>query len=346
MNKESIIVTIDSIKDIDKITSDTKYINISIDKVGSDVIDYFLINGKDYLYSDSVNGINGFIYVDYDMFKSSEKIIDNIIDSMPSNLSNLEKIRYIYIYLGKILSSDINTMEDKNEVISFNNISTINNIWGSINRNKTSNIVISKILMYICNRISIKSEIINTSVNDIGNKIWIDDKEFIIVNLFNDLPYIQGGFSFRYFDKYNSDKKMDKKLGYIDSEYTDYYLSKSLSDINSLDGNVVEVILSLTEKIIDINNMGTMELYYIYKNIFNEYLPNYDVRINNFYVNDGMEKKHFIVINYGDEYFSFNYSTNSFIKIKYEDIYKRIESNIIGLYFDEDFIKDKKEVLV
>ena len=46
MNKESIIVTIDSIKDIDKITSDTKYINISIDKVGSDVIDYFLINGK------------------------------------------------------------------------------------------------------------------------------------------------------------------------------------------------------------------------------------------------------------------------------------------------------------
>lgn len=346
MNKESIIVTIDSIKDIEKIISDTKYINISVDKVGSDVLDYFLINGKDYLYSDSVNGINGFIYVDYDMFMSSEKIIDTIIDNMPSNLSNIEKIRYIYIYLGKILCSDINIMEDKNEVISFSNISTINNIWGSINKRKTSNISVSKILLYLCNRIGIKSEIINTSVNSIGNKIYVDDKEFIVVNLFNDLPYIQGGFSLRYFDKYNVNKKMDKKLGYIKDEYTDYYLNKTLSDINFLDDNVVEVILSLTEKIINAQDMGTMELYTIYSNIFSEYLPNYDVRINNFYVNDGMEKKHFIVINYGDEYYSFNYNTNSFINVKYEDIYKNIESNLIGLYCDEDFIKDKKEVLI
>ena len=346
MNKGSIIVTIKDIKDIDKIDKDTKYINLCIDDVNMEVIDHFLMGGKDYLYGDSINGINGFIYVDYDMFKSSEKIIDTIIDSMPNNLSSLEKIRYIYIYLGKILCSDINTMEDKNETVSFSNISTINNIWGSISKRKTSNIVISKILMYICNRIGIKSEIVNTSVNDIGNKIYIDDKEFIIVNLFNDLPYIQGGFSFRYFDKYNVDKKIDKKLRYIDGEYTDYYLSKSLSDINSLDGNVVEIILSLTAKILNIESIGTMELYYIYKNIFNEYLPNYDVRINNFYVNDGIEKKHFIVINYGDEYFSFNYSTNSFIKIKYEDIYNKIENNLIGLYFDEDFIREKKEVLV
>ena len=146
MNKGSIIVNINSVKDIEKINKDTKYLNISIDNVDIDVIDYFLVNGKDYLYSDNINNINGYIYVNYDMFVGSEKVIDNIIKNMPCNLSNIEKIRYVYIYLGKILSSDINTIEDKNEVISFSNISTINNIWGSINKGKTNGITISKIL--------------------------------------------------------------------------------------------------------------------------------------------------------------------------------------------------------
>ena len=71
--------------------------------------------------------------------KGKKLAIDNIIQSMPSNLSNIEKIRYIYIYLGKMLCSDINIMEDKNEIISFSNISTINNIWGSIIRRRRIN---------------------------------------------------------------------------------------------------------------------------------------------------------------------------------------------------------------
>ena len=346
MNKESIIVNIESIKDIEKIGKDTKYINLSIDKVGSDVVDYFLVNGGNYLYSDSVNNVNGFIYVDYDIFVSSEKIIDNIIDSMPSNLSVIEKIRYIYIYLGKILSSDININEDKNERVSFSNISTINNIWGSINKRKTNSLVISKIFMYVCNRIGIKSELVNSSVNNIGNKVYLDKNNYIIVNLFNDLPYIQGGFILKYFDKYCEDKKMDKKLGYISEEYTDYYLSKTLSKINYLDDNVVDIILSLTEKIIDIESIGTMELSKIYKDIFDKYLPNYDVRINNFYVVDNIEKKHFIVINYGEDYYSYNYNKKCFMNIKYEDIYNNLEKHLIGIYNDENFIRDRKEVRI
>lgn len=346
MNKGSIIVNINSIKDIEKINKDTKYINISIDNVDIGVIDYFLVNGKDYLYSDSINNINGYIYVDYDMFVGSEKVINNVIDSMPSNLSNIEKIRYVYIYLGKILSSDINTIEDKNEVISFSNISTINNIWGSINKGKTNDITVSKIFMYILNRIGIKSELINSSVNCIGNKIYLEDNKFIVVNLFNDLAYIQGGFCLRFFDKYNSDKRMDKKLGYISDEYTDYYLNKTLSDIDLLESNVVEIILSLTEKIIDIDSIGTLELSKIYSDIFDKYLPNYDVRINNFYVIDNSNKKHFIVINYGEEYYSYNYNKKCFMKVKYEDIYKNLENHLIGLYNDENFIKDRKEVRV
>mgnify|MGYP006916255911 CR=1 FL=1 len=346
MNKGNIIVTINNAKDIEKVGVDTKYVNLSIDNIDMAVIDYFLLNGKDYLYSDNINNINGFIYVNYNTFFNSEKVIDNIIDSMPTNLEIIEKIKYLYVSLGKVLSKDINTIEDKNEVVSFSNISTINNIWGSISKRKTSDIAISKILLYLCSRIGIKSELINSSFNNnIGNKIYIDDNNYIIVNLYNDLPYIQGGFILKHFDKYGNDKKIDKKIGYIDNEYTDYYLSNALSNINYLDSNVLNTVLSLTEKIINIDSIGPLELSIVYKNIFDEYLPNYDVRINNFYVNDN-GKEHFIVINYGEEYYSYNYNKHAFIKVKYEDIYKNLEEHLIGLYYDEDFIISKKDVVL
>ncbi len=345
MNKGSIIVNINSIKDIEKINKDTKYINISIDNVDIDVIDYFLVNGKDYLYSDSINNINGFIYVDYNTFVSSEKVIDNVIDSMPSNFSNIEKIRYVYIYLGKILSSDINTLEDKNEVVSFSNISTINNIWGSINKGKTNDITVSKIFMYILSRIGIKSEIVSSTINSIGNKIYLDDNNYIVVNLFNDLALIQGKFVTRYFDKYNNDKKLDIKIRYIKDEYMDYYLNNLLEDISYLDSDVIKKILNVIEMTIDIRKIGTLELGSILKKVFNEYLPNYDVKINNFYVGNNGLKEHFIVVNYGEEYYSFNYSKNTFMLISYDEIYSNMENRLIGLYDDEDF-KIKEESLV
>ena len=346
MNKESIIVTLNSIKDINKISKDTKYINLCIDNVDMELINYLISDGNDYLYSDCVNNINGFVYTDYDMFKDSEKVIDGIINSINDEYSIIEKIRYVYIYLGKILSRDINVNMDKNEIVSFSNISTINNIWGCINKRKCTDISISKLFMYILSRIGIKSELVNSGVNSIGNKVYLDDDNFIIVNLFNDLSFIQGGFITKYFDKYNNDKKLDKNINYISGEYTDYYIDKALSNIDYLNGDVVSVILSLTEKIIDIKNIGSYELAMIYSNLFETYLPNYDVRINNFYVNGESGKEHFIVINYGDNYYSFNYSKNSFISVSYDELYKNIKNNLIGLYSDEDFVIDEKEVLV
>ena len=41
-----------------------------------------------------------------------------------------------------------------------------------------------------------------------------------------------------------------------------------------------------------------------------------------------------------------NYSINNFIKVRYEDIYKNIENKKIGLYVDEDFIRNRKEVIL
>ena len=215
MNNTNVIVSVNTMNDISNINNNTKYINLSIDSFNSDVINYFLEYGKGYSYTDTINNKNGFIYATYSMFKNSENIINGIINNIPSNLSNIEKVRYLYIALGKILSADINTMDNKNEKISFSSVSVINNIWGSITSGKTTSACISKLLMYLCSRIGIKSELINSDINgNIGNKIYVDDS-FLIVDLYNDLYNIQGGFSTKYFDKYNDNKDIDRIVNEI-----------------------------------------------------------------------------------------------------------------------------------
>ena len=67
-----------------------------------------------------------------------------------------------------------NSMDNKNEKISFSSVSVINNIWGSITSGKTTSACISKLLMYLCSRIGIKSELINSDINgNIGNISYV-----------------------------------------------------------------------------------------------------------------------------------------------------------------------------
>lgn len=347
MNGTDVIVNIKSIKDIDNITENTKYINISVDDVNIEVIDYFLLNGMNYSYSDTINGRNGFIYASYDMFSYGESIIDNIIDSMPSNLSKLEIIRYIYISLGKIFISDINVMDNKNETVSFDKISTINNIWGAISKGKVLDVVTSKIFMYVCSRIGIKCELISASIKgNVANKVYLDDS-FLIVDLFNDLYNIQGGFSTDYFDKYNDDKVMDKKIGYINEEYTNYYISEIFRNIDYTKKDILYEILSLTSKVLNINDIGPYELFKIYRGIFDKYVPNYDIKINNLFVCSRFDdKEHFTIFSYNDEYYGFNYSKRCFIKVDDSVLYNNIMNRRIGVYDDEDFKLSEKRVVL
>ena len=42
-------------KDIENITDNTKYINLSINNVDVNVIDYFLLHGQNYMYTDTID---------------------------------------------------------------------------------------------------------------------------------------------------------------------------------------------------------------------------------------------------------------------------------------------------
>ena len=55
MNSTDVIVSINSMKDIENITDNTKYINLSINNVDVNVIDYFLLHGQNYMYTDTID---------------------------------------------------------------------------------------------------------------------------------------------------------------------------------------------------------------------------------------------------------------------------------------------------
>ena len=58
----------EDIKELNK-TPSVKYVNIDITNPNLDVIYYLIENGKDYSYSDLLDGQNGYIYVSYEIFK-------------------------------------------------------------------------------------------------------------------------------------------------------------------------------------------------------------------------------------------------------------------------------------
>lgn len=347
MNDTSVIVSVNTMDDISGISSNTKYVNISIDCFDKNVIDYFLENGNGYSYTDSINNKNGFIYATYNMFKYGEGIINNIIDNMPNDLTDLEKVRYLYIHLGKILNADINTMDSKNEKVSFSSVSVINNIWGSITSGKATSASISKILMYLCSRIGIKSELINSDINgNIGNKIYVGDT-FLVVDLYNDLYNIQGNFITKYFDKYNDNINIDKKIFYIKNKYTNDVIDMKLKNLDYSKEDMLTNILDIINNNIDINNVGTMELSKICMDVFDKYCPNYDIRINNlFLIESSDNREHFIVISYNNNFYSYNYNKMCFVKMNYDVISNNIKNNKIGIYENEKLFGNESRVVL
>lgn len=333
-NKSSLIVQISDISDLDKITKNTKYINLDITNLNYDIIKYFIENGSQYLYSDKIEDSRGYSYASYEDFTRAEQIIEAIYMDMPNNLTKIETARYLYIKLAKYVSFDINSDYEKNTLYDLNLISKVNNLWSSLALGSITDKSISKIYYYLCRRLSINNTIvIDENSKELQNKITIDS-QVLIVNLYKDLPYIKANMQTRYFATYNEDIALDKKIKYLKSKYNDYFIDKELKNVDYTQEDCIKVILSKTQKIINISNISPVELSIIYNTIFDKYCPNYQIKINNLFLNNH-GKFHFIMISYNDSHYSYNYRKKTFVKVNSSDIINSISIGKIGLYSNE-----------
>ena len=336
-DREQLVFNIKTEEDLSKLddNKDIKYINIDITTPNKKVIDYLIKNGQNLLYTETINDNIGYIYVDYEMFKNGQKIVDEITKSIPTNLTKIELAKWLYIKLGSFISYDINTIPEKNEVLNLSAISTINNIWGSLSTGKGTNHTFTKLYYYLCKLNEIDCKLIK--INEYGyqkNIIKVDSTE-IITDITNDLPYIQGKYKTRFFGSYNDDINLDRNIGYT-NEYSEKELEKIVKTLDYNNDNFFKELLLKTQGIINVKNIGPIELGIIYNDIFNKYCPSQDISINNLYIKNQNHKEHFILITQGNNHYSFNYNKKSFVEIPEEQLLKNIDTGKIGIYDNEN----------
>ena len=328
------IKTMDDIKQL-KNNPAIKYINLDIMNPNLEVIYYLLEHGEKYSYSDLSEEIKGYIYVSYDIFKQSQLFILDIINSIPTSLSELEIARFLYITIGKNISYDINILPDKNETFNLQNISTINNLWGSLYYGKGTNHSLSKLYLFLCRIMKINCKI--TTTGQLGyqkNILTIKNRE-LITDITQDIPFIQANFKTKNFTGYNDNLILDKKIAYILDDYSDNKLEKILSNLDYSKENIFSLILNDTADTIGASNLKPIELKIIFEEVFNKYCSNEKITMNNLYINNNNKKEHFLLINFSQKHYSFNYTRNSFVEIPKEELIKNLENKKIGLYLNE-----------
>lgn len=326
--------------------TDIRHVNIDIKNINVDVIKYLLDNSNKYLVSDYMDDKYGYVYVTLDKYKEGQKIINNILSLvMDKDYSEIEVARFLYIKLGKIVNIDINTVDSKSDIYNFSWINNINNIWESISCGKVNNVSVTKLYLYLCSMMGINCEIV--SKNDDGylvNKLNIDGKS-IFVDITRDLYLIQGGFKTKYFDYYNDDIELDKKIGYIVNDYNDMLIDMVMKKIDYSLNNFLYNILVVTSSIMDINNIGSYELYTLYSDIFNKYCSNYNINVSNMYVRELDDRAHFVLISYNNKHYSYNYDKGLFVEVSNIDLVNNLNNNSIGIYLDEDIVINGYKIL-
>ena len=330
MKENEVIYDIKSLPDCKNIGEDVKYVTIDIKNINYDVISYLINNKKEILFTERIDNKRGYVYVDYDTFIKGQIIIDNIINEIPKNLNKLETARYLYIKLGKIVG---NELINKYDYYLFNNINSIGNIWHSLVNGKISNITLAKTYLYLCSLFDINCEIIKSNNGEVVNKIYINDNNYI-VNLNKDLWLIQAGFATKYFASYNNEIDIDKKIGYVNQNYNDIYIDRIISSIDFMDENMLGDILIKTQGLLNVDSIKPVELAKIYNYIFNKYCPDYNITINNLFINNE-EYEHFILISFQDKRYSYNYQKKSFAIIDNDILKRNLDNKKIELSIDE-----------
>ena len=173
--------------------------------------------------------------------------INFIMSSIPEDATELEKIRYIYINLGKLFCYDYRIIID--ESVAYEQVDYSSN---EIGRYKTC-YQISEILTILINGMlpECKAKVIERKIpgrrfnkEHVGTEVTLSNGVKILLDLTLDLSNIQAGLKTKEFGYSNNADgdydiislqecmKMDKKLGFIYDKYTDDYIEEFVSELS------------------------------------------------------------------------------------------------------------------
>ena len=177
-------------------------------------------------------------------------VVNYIMANMPEDLSDIEKVRYIYLKLGNIFSYDYRIMKNLdviNEQIDYSS--------SSINKYQTC-IHISEILALLLNNIdaNCKAQVITRPMegrdymqDHVAVEVEFKDGLKILLDLTLDLFLIQSGMQTKQFGfttniegdydiiSLKECREMDKKLGYIKEDYTNKKIMDLKNELDSKD---------------------------------------------------------------------------------------------------------------
>lgn len=221
--------------------------------------------------------------------------INFIMSSLPDDITDLEKVRYIYINLGKLFSYDYRIIVDES-VASI----PIDYTHNEIGRYKTC-YQISEVLMILINGLipSCQAKLIERTIQGrhfakehVATEVTFSDGLKIILDLTLDLANIQGGLKTKEFGFTTNSTgdydiislaecaQMDKKLGFIVDKYTDDYINEFVEQISQIDfsnyspAEVIDFKIKKIKEVFSKDFKGTHEaIRYIYT-LFSKILSN------------------------------------------------------------------------
>ena len=225
--------------------------------------------------------------------------INYIMSSIPDNLTELEKIRYIYIELGKLFSYDYRVIADESIIDE-----KVDYASEKIGRYKTC-YQISEILKTLINGMlpNCRARVVERKINGrsfkrehVATEVITKDGLKLLLDLTLDLSNIQSGMrtkEFGYCTNENGDydiisqaecKNMDKKLGFITEKYMDDYIEEFKEKINKYDftnktkSEIVDYKIGMAKEELFKTFPGSHEaVRYIY-NVFNLILNDDELR--------------------------------------------------------------------
>lgn len=287
-----------------------------------------------------------------------------IIKNIPEDVPNIEKVRYVYIQLGKIFCYDYRVMTNEYDLTTFNIDTTkVINMYQTCYQ-------ISDVLMQVINKIdgceaTIVERFLDPRYNQqhVSTGVIVDGKRYLL-DLTLDLYNIQSGMRttnfaskqhvtseypdfikpFKKFSLSDSDDEldcetMDKHLGFITDGYTDEkiidlaneFLEKDfsgLTDYERIDYKIKEIKEKLFKIQFDGNNEASLYIDNVLKHFISrgENIPTKKINLFKINEDDSLEVMNIYVIYIGEQamYYRF-FAKLGFDRISEDIIYKLAE---------------------